>query len=90
MHLEDVFVTGLLAERCGLDLAHDRTVFPGATDNCALNATNFSLVHYKRGGDKEELYSRMEAAAASNAGNGREEWIRGVIRSNCGEGEGGS
>ena len=80
VHLEDVFVSGILAQRCGVERVNDRTVFPGNTFNCKLNLTNFSLVHYKRNRAKERLYEQMMKRREQGK---KSDLINDVIRTQC-------
>jgi len=81
IHLEDVYLTGILARSCGISRKLDQRFHPNEWFQCRINATNFVLVHYKRGARKERLFARL--AGLSNT----KDRVAGIVHHNCKEGE---
>lgn len=53
VYLEDVFVTGILAETCGIRRQHNEFFLPKKRSPCLLNDSNFILAHGIKLKDKE-------------------------------------
>ncbi|TRY77994.1 hypothetical protein TCAL_11892, partial [Tigriopus californicus] len=53
VYLEDVFVTGILAETCGIRRQHNEFFLPNKRSPCLLNDSNFILAHGIKLKDKE-------------------------------------
>jgi len=80
IHLEDVYVTGVLASACAIERRLDDRYHPNEWYQCRITSTNFVLVHYKRGKRKEKLYALL--ASERNV----DTRIAGILRHNCVEG----
>ena len=62
LHLEDVFLTGILADKCNVARETTNLIFPNRMSSSALMAlgtTNFALVHYVHEQMKLDLHRRL-------------------------------
>ena len=55
LFLEDVFVTGIAREKCGLGLVDATGIHPNGKDVCKVNKKKDLLIHYVKPGDSMQI-----------------------------------